>query len=270
MLKLTRNPWTLCFAVLLATRALAATDPTSEQIYQAAQSGQLARAEQMIEQVLRDHPKSARAHYVAAEVYAKEGHISAARRELSTAQDLAPGLPFAKSESVAALKRELAGSGTSSFVASRAPTHGIAPFAMFGLLLAGIGVLWLVLRGRREPAPAYPAYPVATSPVAASPGATPFGGGAGVMGAPTAGSGIGSSIAGGLASGLAVGAGVVAGEELARHFLDSDRNEHVVFTPEREPVESTENSNMGGDDFGLTDSSSWDDDGAGSGGDDWT
>src|SRR6185369_286045 len=101
MLKIIRYSWTLCFAVLLASRAFAAADPTSEQIYQAAQSGHLAQAEQMIEQVLRDHPKSARAHYVAAEVYAKEGHLPAARRELATAQELAPGLPFAKANSVA-------------------------------------------------------------------------------------------------------------------------------------------------------------------------
>jgi uncharacterized protein len=140
---------------------------------------------------------------------------------------------------------------------------------LLAILAAGISLLWFLLRGRREPTPSVVYSPYSPSPVAA-PGGPGMGGGTVINNAPSAGGGIGSGIAGGLASGLAVGAGVVAGEELARHFLDSDRNERVVLT--REPVESTaENSAMGGDDFGLNDdSSSWDDNSGGGGGDDWS
>jgi uncharacterized protein len=262
MHKLTRHCWTVVAALLLASRAFAAVDPSSEQIYQAAQSGHLHQAEQMIGQVLQNHPKSGKAHYVAAEVYAKEGRNADARRELSTAQELAPGLPFAQNGSVAALEKALADSRRDAFAVSHAQTRG-TPWAMVLLLIAGLGLLWFLIRGRREPNPA-----VAYSPYSPMP-ASGMAGGTVINTAPSVGSGIGSGIAGGLASGLAVGAGVVAGEELARHFLDSDRDEHIVRT--REPVDSTENSTLGGDDFGLNGDSSWDDnDNGGSGGDDWT
>ena len=268
MRNLTRHSWTALAALLLASRAFGAVDPTSEQIYQAAQSGHLSQAEQMIGQVLQNHPKSGKAHYVAAEVYAKEGRTADARRELNTAQELAPGLPFAKAASVSALEKEITDAGRSSFVVSPAPTRSGPPWGLLAILAAGIGLLWFLIRGRREPSPGVAYSPYSPSPVAAPVGPG-MGGGTVINNAPSAGSGIGSGIAGGLASGLAVGAGVVAGEELARHFLDSDRGEHVVFTPAREPVESTENSTMGGDDFGLNDGSSWDDNSGGSG-DDWT
>jgi hypothetical protein len=41
------------------------------QIYEAATTGHLEQAQEMITQVLTNHPKSAKAHRVRAEVYAK-------------------------------------------------------------------------------------------------------------------------------------------------------------------------------------------------------
>jgi uncharacterized protein len=262
MHNLTRYSSTVLAALLLASHAFAAVDPTSEQIYQAAQSGHLQQAEQMIGQVLENHPQSGKAHYVAAEVYAKEGRTSDARRELNTAQELAPGLPFANTASVAALEKELTDTGRSSFVVNPAQSRSGTPWALLAILAAGIGLLWFLIRGRREPS-----HSVAYSPYSPVAGSAVPGMAGGIGNAPLGGSGIGSGIAGGLASSLAVGAGVVAGEELARHFLDSDRNEPVALA--RAPVESTENSTMGGDDFGLNSDSSWDDNSSGVG-DDWT
>jgi uncharacterized protein len=87
---------------------------------------------------------------------------------------------------------------------------------------------------------------------------------------------MGSGIAGGLASGLAVGAGVVAGEELAHHFLDGNREGGVAPSGNEYPP-ANPNGDVGGNDFGLNDGgSSWDDGGSGGdsggggGGDDWT
>jgi len=42
--------------------------PTIHQVYQAAESGDLNNAHQMVEQVLKAHPESAKAHYVDAEI----------------------------------------------------------------------------------------------------------------------------------------------------------------------------------------------------------
>ena len=62
------------------------------QIYEAAAGGHLDQAQQMITQVLADHPTSAKAHYVQAELYAKEGKNALARAELGAAERLNPGL----------------------------------------------------------------------------------------------------------------------------------------------------------------------------------
>jgi hypothetical protein len=49
---------------MLGGTALANPDPTVHQIYEAASSGHLDQAQQMMDEVLRDHPNSAKAHYV--------------------------------------------------------------------------------------------------------------------------------------------------------------------------------------------------------------
>src|ERR1039457_4238641 len=71
----------------------AAADPTVHQIYQAAEAGRFDQAQQMMDQVLKDHPKSAKAHYVQSELYAKEGKTALARAQLGQAEELEPGLP---------------------------------------------------------------------------------------------------------------------------------------------------------------------------------
>jgi hypothetical protein len=73
----------------------------------------------MIQQVLIGHANSAKAHYVQAEIAARQGHLPRAREALATAEKLAPGLPFAKAESVQALRTQLAGS------ANPAPTAAV-------------------------------------------------------------------------------------------------------------------------------------------------
>lgn len=85
----------------------AASDPTPAQIYQAVRSGNVAAAQQMVAQVLHDHPTSARAHYVAAEVDAAARNFGLAAQELTTADRLKPGLLFANASSVAELQRQL-------------------------------------------------------------------------------------------------------------------------------------------------------------------
>jgi hypothetical protein len=268
----------MMFSLAVAAPVLADTDASMHDVYAAAQSGHLAQAQQMMTQVLRDHPKSAKAHYVAAEIYAKEGNFSLARGEFNVAEQLEPGLPFAKPESVQELRSEIAAPGAGAGVVR--PVSRPAAGIPWGMLLIGVVVivgLWLLLR-RRTPsygAPMIaggPAYPGAMGGPAY--GGAPYGGPG--YGAP--GGGIGSGIAGGLASGLAVGAGVVAGEELAHHFLDG-RRDTTLPPPAEEPNLAASNGDMGGSDFGVTeDPGSWDDSnnssggdfGSGGGGDDWS
>jgi uncharacterized protein len=273
----------LILLVALAASGVAiAALPTPREVYQAANSGHLAQAQQMIEQVLQQEPRSGEAHYVAAQIYAREGNLSLARQELTTADSLEPGLPFAKPASVAALRGQLAQRSSSArpfYVQSPAyAPHARSGFPFGGvlILIAAVGVIWFIFR-RRANAVAY-ANTVPAVPGPGGYGAPPYGPGAGYgpgYGPVPMGGGIGSAIAGGLAGGLAAGAGIVAGEEIARHFLDSDgRQVPVPAEPQADYVDPDQNADMGGQDFGLNDSSSWDS-GGGSfggdgGGDSWT
>ncbi len=263
----------LSCGIALAAPVFADNDPSMQQIYDTAKAGHVAQAQQMIEQVLRDHPRSAKAHYVAAELDAKQGNFAAARGELNLAEQIDPGLGFAKPESVDALKTEL-GLSRARSAAERGPADapGLRPGRRDASVPVGgrPAIDWRH-RGRLDgAAPPQRCHAVSGSipsgmPVGAAPGPYGYGGGPGAV--PMGGGGIGSSIAGGLASGLAVGAGVVAGEELAHHFLDGDRHEGPASAPP--PAEPASNADMGGSDFGVNEPDSWDDSSSGSGGGDF-
>jgi uncharacterized protein len=245
------------------------------QIYEVAAAGHLDQAQQMITQVLAHHPTSANAHYVQAELYAKEGKNALARAELGTAERLNPGLTEFNPRSVQELKSELGlnprSSGGSQTVAIPARSAPHFPWGGLFIGLIVVGLLMMLFR-RRTP---YAQYPVA-GPGGPGLGGAPAGfgpgGPQGYGGPPMGGGGLGSGIAGGLASGLAVGAGVVAGEELAHHFLDGGRHEGGVIPSADAAEPSSSNSDMGGNDFGANDPGSWDDGGGGlgGGGDDWS
>src|SRR6201996_5398124 len=212
---------------LSAMSAMADPDPTMSQIYAAAEGGHLDQAQQMITQVLADHPTSPKAHYVQAELFAKEGKTAEARAELGTAERLNPGLTEFTQKSVQELKGQLGLANTRAAPPQRmtvlpARSESTFPWGKVLFAVIVIGLLFMLFRRR----PAYNQYPAA----APGPGYGPPGAGYGPGYGPApgygpGGGGVGSGIAGGLASGLAVGAGVVAGEEIAHHFLDGGRRE---------------------------------------------
>jgi uncharacterized protein len=256
---------------VLGGTVLADADPTVHQIYEAASSGHLDQAQRMMDQVLRDHPDSAKAHYVQSELYAREGKSGLARAELDRAEQLAPGLPKENPRSVAELKSQLGLMRRADGAPRQSAPH--FPWGTVLILALAVGVLGMLFRRRT----AYPQYAPSGVPAAApgtyGPGSYGPGGPVGGVG----GAGIGSTVAGGLAGGLAAGAGIVAGEEIARRLLEGGHSSAPI-PPEAENGESGgANSDMGGADFGVNDPDSWDDgsggsgDGGGSGGgDDWT
>src|SRR6202035_1420167 len=97
----------LVVSLALSVAAPAFADPSVEDIYNAADAGHLGEAQQMLDQVLQSHPHSARAHWMAAEMYARSSNVDRARQEFTTAQQLAPGLPFVRPEAVAELQQQL-------------------------------------------------------------------------------------------------------------------------------------------------------------------
>ncbi len=240
----------------------ASEDASMHEVYLAAEAGKFGEAQAMMDKVLRDHPNSAKAHYVEAELLAKQGQLSGASSELSTAEKLDPGLPFVKPQTLQNLKAQI-GSSSIPVNAHSSGSNGI-PWGMV-FLIGGLILFIIVvarLMSQRNPTVISSNYP----------GNSPYGGGySGYGGGPIIGQpggGLGSGILGGLATGAAVGAGMVAGEELMHHFTDGDRG-NSGFINEAQAGNSWDNQNdMGGSDFGIADSSSWDDNSVG--GDDWT
>ena len=249
----------------IGTPAFAA-DATLDQVYQAVRAGHLNQAQGMMTEVLRDHPNRPRAHYVESEILARQGRIGEAQGELSRAEQLAPGLPFASQTSVQELRGLIASGGVRQApivtnaqpMIAPVPHQSSFPWGLLLVVLVGGVIVYAIVRARRN-ATAVPYSGGASGMAPAAPyGAPPM--------APMGGGGIGSGIVGGLVTGAAVGAGMVAGEALAHDLMDGHASRpdlHGVDTP-------LANNDLGGQDFGISDSGSWDD-GGGSvgGGDDW-
>ena len=269
--------------------AAAQTEPTMDEVYAAAKSGQLDKAQTMIQQVLIGHPNSAKAHYVQAEIAARQGQLPRAREALANAERLAPGLPFAKAESVQALRTQLGGSASAAPGAAAAPSAEPAPAAKslpWGLILlfggAAIGLLIFLVNRASRPRPsvfgnAMPAAntglngpqafgnqtPVPYGPQGGAPyGQQPYG----QQYAPNQGPGMGGRIMGGVATGLAVGAGFMAAEAIGRNLMGGEEGKEAnAAAPETHHAPPDTNADMGGQDFGIQDSGSWDS----GGGDSW-
>jgi len=270
----------LLLASLMATGfAMAQAEPSMSQIYATAQTGKLDEAQMMVQQVLISHPKSAKAFFVQSELYARQGKLERARESLSMAEKFAPGLPFAKPEAVQALRSQLAAKPHTTSPANPAVTYGAPQSStswVLPLLLAG-GVIvagYFIFRRRNPQAqaqqpdyvnqnglngpqtfgmggPVQPAYPQQGYPQAYP---------------QQAGTGLGGRIMGGVATGLAVGAGVMAAEAIGRNLMGG----HNSTAPEANPLNNNfeplpSNTDMGGANFGINDTS-WDD---GGGSSDW-
>ncbi len=264
---------TFIASMLMAGGVFAADTPTLNQIYAAAQAGRLDDAQRMINQVLKDHPNSAKAHYVDAELLAKTGHLAEANDELNNAERLEPGLAFATPQAVQQLKAMVsaAHAGLVPVAASQGPQQGF-PWGWLFLGVASIVIITFIMRALSRPNAVQAAYPGNYQPGMSPPGYMPMGG-AGYA-APAA-PGMGSGIISGLATGAALGAGMVAGEELVHHFMDGNSG-NANAAPMAQPMNTAwdnQSDNMGGQDFGIADNTSWDDSSNIadiSGGDDWS
>jgi uncharacterized protein len=269
--------------------AMAQAEPSMNQIYATAQSGKLDDAQVMVQQVLISHPKSAKAYFVQAELYSRQGKLDRARESLATAEKYAPGLPFAKPDAVQALRSQLAAKSVShsvappavSYAAPQVPTPSSASWTLPLLLAGGVMAAAYFFFRRRNPEPY--AQQAAYAPQNGLGGPQVFGSGGGPMqpvypqsGYPQGypqqpGTGLGGRIMGGVATGLAVGAGVMAAEAIGRNLMGGHNS--TSAQPDRldnnhfEPLPT--NTDMGGSNFGINDTS-WDDGGsadAGGGGD---
>ncbi|ARP89380.1 hypothetical protein CAL14_02955 [Bordetella genomosp. 9] len=270
---------------LLIGFAAVAADATPDQVYQAAQAGRYGEAQSMMDQILRDHPNSAKAHFVEAELLGKQGKLAQAQEELNIALRLDPSQNFARPGAVQELQTLIAAGHPSP---ARQAIAGIPWGLIIGIVVVALVVLMIMRARASANARARAGYGPAAGGLnrypPAGPG-TPYGPGAGYgsaagPGAPGYGGagGMGSGIMGGLATGAAVGAGVVAGEALMNRVLHggsgtaAQGNDSVASADSAQAADASspaeQTYDMGGKDFGLRDASSWDDPGN-AGGDPW-
>ena len=294
-IKRSLGKWLLVAALLNVGLAMAQAEPTINQVYQAAQSGRLEQAQVMMQQVLVAHPGSAKAHFVQAELWARQGKLGQARDALASAEKLAPSLPFAKPEAVQALRAQLAAkntalrsqgsvtraTGAGGLAATPAPSSSF-PWGLV-LLLGGGAIAFGIFMSRKKPAQSFEpqaAYANQGGMQGGLNGAQGFGMGnnvgAGAMASPYGqagvGSGLGGKVMGGLATGLAVGAGVMAAQAIGKSLMGHGDGGQALSdgaaSNAYQPLSS--NNDLGGQNFGLNDTSSWDDGNASDvGGGDW-
>lgn len=286
--------------------APAARDPTIQQIYDAANGGKMSDADAMIAKVLKDHPDSAKARFVHAELLAAEGKLDDARSELAKAKTLSPGLAFAKPEAVERLTGKLEKPAASqtrttpSRVSQPEPAPAPAPLktqatsgsvpwmpiALLGLLVVG----YLAFRRRVAPpsAPAAASYGPAPGMPGAPSGYGSYGPGGNWSPAPPPAASPGMGLGGALATGAAVGVGAIVAQEAVRHWMhdrndtnDRDYGGNTGNYNNNSRVADSGNAEMGRglgpssstspeperiveNDFGIRDTSSWDDANSGS------
>lgn len=253
----------LILALCFSTTPFAKTEITMHEVYLAAEAGQFAQAQALMDQVLAEHPNSAKAHFVEAELLAKQGDYNKARTELGIAERLQPGLPFVKPEALKTLKAKISPSASNwklpdiknlpSIFNNQFPTY--LKYIAFGFVV--LLIMWL----KRRNAPANFKMGYSGSVYSSTP---PYGAGQATS------NGAGSGLMGSLATGAALGAGVVAGEALMHKLLDGDDPRAGHSFQDMGVDSSTQADDLGGTDFGITDTSSWDNDTSGGGGDDWT
>lgn len=255
--------------LLLAPSIHAANSPKDVQALIA--RGDYSGAEAMLRQAVAEHPQSAKAHYVLAEVLAHEGNIGDAKSEAAKAATLDPGTHFTDPAKFQAFRRKLdAALAPSSGL--RAATSGLdgggqAPERgrsggshLLNILAIGAGIALLVflwMRRRRAEVP-----PVGYAPVPPPEGMPPYGSypGATYGTPPQPHSGVGTAVAAGLGG---VAAGMLLDEALrGRHDEDGFRDGGTVIREDRDPsAQAYEDLRDEPIDMGNNDSS-WDDTGS--------
>ena len=255
-------------------------EPTIDEVYRAAESGRFSDADAMMARVLSAHPQSAKAHFVHAELLAKEGHRAAAKAEYVRADALEPGLPFAKPGAVENLRRTFdsvdgptvttpPSRSAAAPVAATSAASSIGTPVKSGLALLLATAAFLIFRrqGHRSAgtagastvpqgfaAQASPA--TAYTPPYVTPTATP------ATAAPA-----GAGLGGALMSGAAMGLGAVAVQQAVNYF---GHREGMAAATTPAPVQTSQpafpndlgpetSDNLGGNDFGIADAGSWDD-----------
>lgn len=229
-------PKLLLSLILLAATAVASAADSPKDVQALIARGDYPAAEAALREAITEHPQSAKAHYVLAEVLAHEGNIGEAKTEADKAATLDPATHFtdpAKFQAFQAkLNQALAPAPANRSAATpvryaeprqAATRENSGGFGIGGILLIGVVIVvvaFLWSRRRRAADTPFPGYGQVPPP----PPGSPYGGAPGGYPgyAPPPSSGVGSTIAAGV-GGLA--AGMLLDEALrSRHEGDATRD----------------------------------------------
>jgi len=225
----------LAFCLAFMAIGPAFADDSPKAVQAAIAQGNYPLAEQELRQAIAEHPQSAKAHYVLAQVLAHQGNIGEARTEADKAQVLDPKIGFtdpAKFQHFQAELRQATAPAPSRAAPAQRAASGAAaapvPFQVekphtsiwpWVLGLVVIGGIVMVMRRRQAPPPGGPGYGYGQGP---NPNVPPGYPGQGYP-PQNQGSGMGSSFLGGLAGG-ALGAAAVNMYENHERREESERN----------------------------------------------
>ncbi len=221
--------------------ALAFAVPSRQDVESAVKAGDYPRAESMMREVVAADPRSARAHYVYAEVLAHESRFDDAAAQARQARELDPKIGFTDPAKFGQLEQRLQREQSRPATSGRAPAADVpapapAPYEraavaggtpgwVWALGFAAVAfVLWRVVSRRAGGSPAGVPAGYGAAPAGYAPG---YGPGYGQPGYGPGGYPPGAAPGGGLMrTGLAAAGGVAAGM-LAEHLLEEHRDRAV-------------------------------------------
>lgn len=272
----------IAIAMLALMSSLALALPAPKDIEAAVNAGQLTRAEDMLKEVIREKPNSAKAHYELGQLLARAGRNFEAREALEKARNLDPSLKFAShpahfNEILDRIPGGGAGASAGAGPAPASPRADVPPRPMspvqapaapsfpWGYVLIGGAALLaarMFMRRRSAGAMGGPAVAGAGGSMATAPAA--YGRHGGPFPAPQAssGAGIGGAVLGGVA-GLAAGYGLA---KMMEHDADHASGGSALSAGGYTPVEPMTQPDHGNFDAGS--GNDWDAADAGPGADD--
>jgi hypothetical protein len=225
--------------ILLVVASVASAADSPKDVQAMIARGDYSGAEAALRQAVTDHPQSAKAHYVLAEVLAHEGNIGEAQAEANKAAVLDPGTHFTDPAKFQAFQQKL-GQALAPASANRSASSpvryaetrpaggresgggfGVGGIVLLVVVIGGIAFLWS--RRRRAADSQFPGYGSVPPPPASPYGGAPYGGAPGGYPgyAPPPSSGVGSTVAAGV-GGLA--AGMLLDEALRGHNQNEGNN----------------------------------------------
>ena len=102
---------------------MASAEPSNSEVLAAVNNGNFTEAESMLDTVVQNHPRSAKAHYLLSEVYAKENKVPMAKQELAVALGIDPSGKFASAGKLAAYQTALNSTATTATTTTTTHQH---------------------------------------------------------------------------------------------------------------------------------------------------